>query len=227
MSSKTAPQGELKPAPRREAQGEQVVPQTPRREVRREGIIEIALRVFLAEGYSATSMSTIAARVGGSKATLYNYFPSKEELFNAVVQRFSERNAGVLTAIDVQSGDFRAALKRFGISILRLMLSDDVIAMHRLVTAEAARFPEIGEAYYQAGVNIGKQKLRDRFEAMMDAGLIRRTDPRVAAQHFFDLCLSGIYRYRLWNIGKQPTDAEIEENVDHAVHAFMDGYAAD
>jgi AcrR family transcriptional regulator len=204
-----------------------MVPQTPRREVRREGIIEIALRVFLAEGYSATSMSTIAARVGGSKATLYNYFPSKEELFAAVIARFSERNADILAAIDVQSGDFRAALKRFGISILRMMISDDVIAMHRLVTAEAARFPEIGEAYYQAGVNTGKQKLRDKFGEMMDAGLIRRTDPKVAAQHFFDLCLAGIYRYRLWNIGAPPTAAEIEENVDHAVSAFMDGYAVD
>ena len=204
-----------------------MVPQSPRREVRREGIIEIALRVFLAEGYSATSMSTIAARVGGSKATLYNYFPSKEELFGAVIQRFSERNADVLSAIDLQSGDFRAALKRFGNSILRLMISDDVIAMHRLVTAEAARFPEIGEAYYQAGVNTGKKKLVGRFEAMMDAGLIRRTDPAVAAQHFFDLCLSGMYRHRLWNIGVAPTDAEIEANVEHAVRTFMDGYATD
>ena len=199
--------------------------ETSRREVRREGIIEIALRVFLAGGYSATSMSTIAARVGGSKATLYNYFPSKEELFAAVVQRFSDRNADILSAMDMQSGDFRAALKRFGNSILRLMISDDVIAMHRLVTAEAARFPEIGEAYYQAGVNTGKKKLVGRFEAMMEAGLIRSADPKVAAQHFFDLCLAGIYRYRLWNIGPPPTDAEIEANVDNAVSAFMDGYA--
>jgi len=198
---------------------------TPRREVRREGIIEIALRVFLAEGYSATSMSTIAAQVGGSKATLYNYFPSKEELFAAVIQRFSERNAEVLSNIDLQTGDFRAALKRFGTSILRLMISEDVISMHRLVTAEAARFPEIGEAYYQAGVNTSKKKLVARFEAMIEAGLIRHADPKVAAQHFFDLCLAGIYRYRLWNIGRAPTDAEIEANIDNAVAAFMDGYA--
>jgi hypothetical protein len=105
------------------------------------------------------------------------------------------------------------------------MISDDVIAMHRLVTAEAARFPEIGEAYYQAGVNTGKKKLVGRFEAMMDANLIRRADPKVAAQHFFDLCLSGMYRYRLWNIGPAPTDAEIEANIEHAVSTFMDGYA--
>jgi AcrR family transcriptional regulator len=202
-----------------------MVSQSPRREVRREGIIEIALRVFLAEGFSAASMSTIAAQVGGSKATLYNYFPSKEELFAAVIQRFSERNADVLAAIDLQTGDFRAALKRFGISILRLMISDDVIAMHRLVTAEATRFPEIGEAYYQAGVNTGKKKLVGRFEAMMEAGHIRRADPQVAAQHFFDLCLSGLYRYRLWNIGAPPTDAEIEINIERAVNTFMDGYA--
>ena len=42
--------------------------------------------VFFEQGYTAASMSTIAARLGGSKGTLYNYFKSKEELFEAQVR---------------------------------------------------------------------------------------------------------------------------------------------
>src|SRR6202789_1904440 len=57
-----------------------------RRDQRREAILRVAGEVFLEEGYSAASMSTIAARLGGSKGTLYNYFKNKEELFEAQVR---------------------------------------------------------------------------------------------------------------------------------------------
>ena len=58
-----------------------------RREDRRDAILDVAYECFVAEGYGSTSMSTIAARLGGSKGTLYNYFKSKEELFDAFVRR--------------------------------------------------------------------------------------------------------------------------------------------
>ena len=189
-------------------------------------IVMIAKDIFLREGFSATSMATIAARVGGSKATLYNYFPSKEQLFEAVVREFCERNAEVFGSLNWDGDDFRTALSRFGRDIATVMISDDVIAMHRLIVAEASRFKEIGEAYYQAGMKRGKEKLYARFEAAMDAGYIRRTDPFMAAQHFFDLCVGGLHRRRLMNIGADPTRAELEAHVDAAVDAFLNGYGA-
>src|SRR4051812_22630064 len=57
------------------------------RDARREAILDVAQEVFLEEGFAAASMSTIAARLGGSKGTLYNYFKSKDDLFNAYVER--------------------------------------------------------------------------------------------------------------------------------------------
>ena len=72
------------------------------RDQRRELILDVAQGVFLEEGFAKASMSVIAAKLGGSKGTLYNYFKSKEELFNAYVERrclwqdeiFSEPKAG-------------------------------------------------------------------------------------------------------------------------------------
>src|ERR1700722_18233744 len=58
----------------------------PTRDQRREHIINVAREIFFEQGYSAASMSRIAARLGGSKGTLYNYFKSKEELFEAQVR---------------------------------------------------------------------------------------------------------------------------------------------
>ena len=59
------------------------VEKVTRADTRRQAILEVAREVFLQEGYAAASMSVIAARVGGSKAPLYSYFPSKEQLFGA------------------------------------------------------------------------------------------------------------------------------------------------
>src|SRR5436853_1515154 len=56
-------------------------------DARREAILDVAQEVFLEEGFAAASMSTIAARLGGSKGTLYNYFRSKDDLFKAYVER--------------------------------------------------------------------------------------------------------------------------------------------
>jgi AcrR family transcriptional regulator len=193
---------------------------------RRDAIILIAKDIFLREGYSATSMATVAALVGGSKATLYNHFSSKEELFEAVVRQFCERNAEVFGSLNWEGADFRGALIRFGRGIAAVMISDEVIAMHRLIMAEAGRFKEIGEAYYQAGMKRGKEKLYARFQAAMEAGYIRKSDPYMAAQHFFDLCVGGVHRRRLMNLGAPPTQAELEANVEAAVDAFLNGYGA-
>jgi AcrR family transcriptional regulator len=52
---------------------------------KREAIVQVATRAFLENGYAATSMSAIADELGGSKATLWAHFSSKEELFAAVI----------------------------------------------------------------------------------------------------------------------------------------------
>src|ERR1700743_3190725 len=60
-------------------------PDLSRSDAKRRAILHVASEVFLAQGYAATSMSEIAAKVGGSKGPLSNYFRSKEELFSAFI----------------------------------------------------------------------------------------------------------------------------------------------
>src|SRR5437763_16491787 len=66
---------------------QETTPETVRSDRKRRQILDVAREVFLEEGFAAASMSTIAARLGGSKGTLYNYFKSKDELFAAYVER--------------------------------------------------------------------------------------------------------------------------------------------
>jgi AcrR family transcriptional regulator len=196
----------------------------PGRDDRRDAILGIAREVFKEEGYAAASMSAIAARVGGSKGTLYNYFRSKSDLFGAVVQNDCERSQASLIGLTSNDDDVSKRLTTLGKAFLGLILSDEVIAFHRMVVAESARFPEIGEAHYRAGPCRGRDMLASIFTKAQIEGQLNIPDPVRAAEQIADLMLSGLYRRRLWNVGPKPTDAEIEANVEAAVSLFMAAY---
>ncbi|HEX4078797.1 MAG TPA: TetR/AcrR family transcriptional regulator [Rhizomicrobium sp.] len=197
------------------------------RDEKREAIVRTALEAFLAEGYAETSMSSVAAKVGGSKATLYNYFKSKEELFAAVVERKCEQIRKLLNEAEIEGGgDLKATLTNFGEHFVALLLSDDSIGTFRLATAEAARFPEIGRAIYNSGVRQNQHRVTELLEHARDAGRLRSdADVTCAAEQFLDLCLTGLHRRRLWNVTPCPSREEIRANVERAVTTFMRAFA--
>jgi AcrR family transcriptional regulator len=196
------------------------------RDARRQGILDIARDIFFKEGFAAASMSSIAARVGGSKATLYNYFSSKEELFVAMIQDQCDRNHTLLFDFDAGGDDFIEALRRLGERFVRLMLSDDILDMHRLVIAEAGRFPEIGRALYEAGPKRGHARLSAFLRTEMHRNGLRAEDIDRAAGQLMDLCLTDLYRQRLWNVRGPPTPEEVRANVDNALKTFLAAYGA-
>ena len=197
-----------------------------RGDLRRQAIIEIARDTFLQQGYAAASMSAIGARAGGSKATLYTYFPSKADLFAAVMADMCAASRLELTAEMEGEGRVDELMRRMGRRYVRLMLSDELVTLHRLVVAESVRFPELGEALYAVGPRLGKAALADGLAHYTARGELHASDPMRAAGHFFDLCLSGLYRRRLWNIAEPITEADMDDNVEAALRVFMAAYGA-
>jgi len=114
-------------------------------------IIDVATLAFFEKGYGATSMSAIADELGGSKATLWSHFSSKEDLFVAVVDAevasFAEDIEDVLTGRTYS----REALRRFCLRFVELLLRPNSVKLFRLIIAEGPRFPEITEAFYARG----------------------------------------------------------------------------
>ncbi len=181
----------------------------------------------MAEGYAAASMSSIAARVGGSKGTLYNYFRSKAELFAAVIQDDCAKSQAELFDLETANGDVEKLLLNLGKRFLPLMLSDQVIAVHRIVVAESARFPEVGEAHFKAGPKEGKERLTALLARAMAEGKLKQADAGRAAEQCIELMLAGLYRRRLWNMGPIPTATEMDANVEAGVAVFMAAYRPD
>ena len=168
------------------------------RDRRRQGIIDVARRIFLEEGYGAASMSSIAAAVGGSKATLYAYFRSKSELFSAVMDDMAEAMGAdkILRADD--EPDTRQALTWIAHNLLTLICRPEVVAIQRLVTGEAGRFPELGEAFFKGGPRTKIEWLTALLGKMMDDGRLRRDDPLRAAEMFFAMCRFRVHHYLMW-----------------------------
>ena len=198
----------------------------PERDERRDHILKVAHGAFLGDGFAATSMSSIAAKVGGSKATLYNYFSSKEELFAAVIEEKCRDFQGILPDVDLETVDFGKILSELGERLLRLWLKDDNIATFRLITAESARFPELGRAFYMSGRQRGKRMLADFFARAQKAGKLRLGNPRDMAVLFVESCKGELVLLKLWNVNPKPAEYEIKATIDQAVAVFLAAYGA-
>lgn len=200
-------------------------PQVRRKDRKRAEIVAVAKALFFQEGYAGASMAQIAARVGGSKATLYNHFKSKEELLLAVVRDVTDPpNAQALA--ENAPRDFRAWLVWVGVIAVRALTTHESLSMQRLAAAEALRFPEIGRIFYQEGVLPGHQRLAARFKDAMSRGELREADPLYVAEAFMDSVAGGWPLRRIvWNIAPPPNDGEIEARVKEAVERFLEGYA--
>jgi AcrR family transcriptional regulator len=196
------------------------------RDEKRDAILETACEAFLTDGYAATSMSSIASKVGGSKATLYNYFASKEELFAAVIAEKCQDFLSVVFEGEPHETEFRLALKHVGERLLKVMLSDEKIAIYRLITAETARFPELGRAFYRSGPEQGKKIMSEYFDRAVAQGHLKPGNTLVMASHFFDLCKGELHHRKLWNVVDHITDNEIRENVSQAMDVFLAAYGA-
>jgi AcrR family transcriptional regulator len=195
------------------------------RDARREAILDAARDAFLEEGFAATSMSAIAARVGGSKATLYTYFKSKEELFDAYVKRHCAWQREAMYALPADGEDIEAALKRLGRNYLRTVMSDYSLRHFRMITAEAERSPEIGRSFYESGPASGVRLLAGMLTEARDREYLEFDNAEAAAHQFMALCQNRMLKARLCAAMAEPTEAEIAKEVDRAVKVFLAAYA--
>lgn len=196
------------------------------REDRREAILDVATEVFLNEGYASASMSTIAARVGGSKGTLYNYFKSKEELFEAYVQRSCVFHRGEIAHLLTDDGDARTVLTRFAKGYVRAFTAEPALQNWRVISAESHKSPDVGRMFYEAGPLTGARIIAAYIEKARNRGELIVPDVMVAAHHFTSLIHGRMLKARLLAYAPEPSDAEIDAEVEAAMFVFFSAYGA-
>jgi AcrR family transcriptional regulator len=194
-----------------------------RRLERREGILAVAAQHFFEHGYAGVSMSAIAAALGGSKGTLWSYFPSKADLFAAVLEDRTSAYRTELAAVLNPQGDLRTAILEFCRSFILRITSPEAIKLHRLVASEAVRFPEVGEIFQERGPRMTIKALARFLSRHMEEGRLRAENPENVARALMFLCIGPQYQM-LWG-SASPDERTIETEALFVTTAFLRAFA--
>lgn len=187
-------------------------------------MLEAAAELFMADGYGSVSMDAVARAAGVSKATLYAHFASKERLFATMVGDVCRRNTAGEGMFPERVDDIVAVLRAIGQRGLRFLLQDRTLAIHRMVIAECARFPELGAAFMANGPQGFRNRLAAWLAVQTGAGRLAAGDGEIAAEHFLALIKSGLFMRATLALPPAPSDVEIGSTVDAAVDTFMKAF---
>lgn len=199
----------------------QTLPVSSRGHRRKAMILSAATELFLSVGYGETSIDAIVEKSGGSKATLYSYYPTKADLFRAVVD-------GIVTGAEgteLHSFDnIRDTLVHFAEHRLRVVFSRKHRALMRLIIAERDRFKDIARMYYERGPLRSHTILRDYFETLIDKGLIDIRSPEEASEFFRGMLMHQRYIDQLYLDSPVPSVEEVSVRARHVVDRFLEAY---
>jgi AcrR family transcriptional regulator len=190
----------------------------------RDTILRVATELFLEHGYGATSIEAVAARAKISKRTFYDRFQDKAALFAAVVHGIIDHIRPPPDVPLLAGASLPEILRRLAGLILNAALSPQAIALHRLVTGESSRFPELANAVENSG---GQAEA-----TALITGLLKQEMPKVqlsaadqvfVAQQFIYMVVT-IPQRRAVGFGTPMSSRELDDWAEKVVTLFLEGF---
>jgi len=179
--------------------------------------------MFLERGFDATSMEAVAEKAGIAKPTLYAWYRDKAELFTAVLRRLIEH---FLTPLgrrqhDLEGTDAETALTEIGRHVIAVGWSPGALAVSRIITVQAERFPELERLAHDEGWVAAVKRVARVLAHYVERKEISIGDPELAADMFLSLVLGRPPSRRPL---RHPRTREArEKRVQAAVRLFLEG----
>jgi len=189
----------------------------------RQLLIEAARQEFQANGYAGTCINDVAQRAGVSTKTVYRLIPNKadllERVFSDVIERFMiDFDAAALDALPLPE-----AIERMLVAYGSLTLSEETIAMNRLVIRECDQFPEVATAFYEAAILRTTKAMADWLHRQCERGLITLEDPHVAAEMLRGMMIMDPQRAVMLGQRPAPGREEIVARAKQCTQLFLRG----
>lgn len=191
---------------------------------KRRQILDGAYRMFIRQGFDASSMGDVAKEAGVSKGTLYVYFDSKERLFQELVREEKDRQFPKIFSVDPAETDVRAALTRIGRQFARFVTQSHVVMAMRTITAMAERMPDIALDFFENGPRVCSDQLARYFRSQIAAGTLAMPDVELAAVQFLELAQATLTRPLQFGAREPPSETQIDAVVQSAVDMFLAAY---
>jgi AcrR family transcriptional regulator len=195
------------------------------KETRPADIVRAALDVFSEKGFAGARMEEIAARAGVSKGAPYLYFPTKEELFAAVVREVVEPNIEpVLQLASEHDGPLEPLLRAMTQHVAHVAETTNLGRIVKLVISESSTFPGMARIWHDNLIARALGTLSTLIERAQARGEVRPGDPRhYAVSLISPLLLGVIFRETFVPVGAKPFDlrALIGQHLDTVLPGML------
>lgn len=192
----------------------------PKSEEKRQAILEAATALFLEKGLQGTSMDAVAREAGVSKQTVYSHFQNKEALYSACIKA-KVASYGFEETGFTGTGEPGAALFSLVKHFMALIFDPEVVAMHRIVMAEAASHPRIAALYYESGPGATHAAVEAFLRRLVDRGALRSHDTRYAASQLLNMAFGHFHLQLQFGLVQQIPEAELETHLRQVVADFL------
>jgi len=196
----------------------------PKSDHKRREILRAAGECFLELGLSAASMDGVARQAGVSKQTVYSHFPSKDELFQSVIQDKCERYRIAPERLAFDAG-LKPGLLEFTRSYLALILDPQVVAMIRQIAAQSAAGPEMSELFYAAGPGPTIQRIAQFLAAHRETGELDLDDSQERAADYVHETGARFKFELMMRLRERVSERERLAHAEHRVRQFLAAYA--
>lgn len=184
-------------------------------------LLDVALREFLRYGYGDAAMARVAQAAGASKTTLYSRYPSKEDLFRALIfDQINRASPQATLRSDTGLLDLECGLKSYANHMLEHSLQEDVVGLNKLIHSESYRFPELGAAAVEK-TKLGIKRISDFISENADRDGIPCRNPDAVASVFIFMIRGWYLQILLSN--QEISAHECAEWVNQAVDTLLAG----
>ena len=193
-------------------------------------MLAAAQEQFLANGYEAVTMESIAQASGVAKQTLYSHFGGKEGLFLELVgsqtRTASERVLAAPPAV-APGADARAILAPILEQQLSTVLAPALLALRRLVIGLLPQFPDLARALHLHGPQRAIESLAEVLVRLDAVGSLRVPEPLVAATQLNWLIMGEpVNRAMLLGDEEALPDVGVATQVGRGLDVFLAAYGA-
>jgi AcrR family transcriptional regulator len=187
-------------------------------------LIAAATRVFLRDGYSLASIDKVASEAGVSTRTIYERFKNKAELMAAVIGGLVERDmATVFAAAELDKLEPREALLSIGQSITGHARDPDSVALFRIVSAEAQRFPDLAVKMRDGAKRRIENAIANYFRGQIARGTLILGDPDRAAALFKQMICAELHEQLMFCGPDAVTKIDFTSHLNHVIDIFLLG----
>lgn len=196
----------------------------PKDMAKRDAMMDAAACLFFRHGLEGVTMEAVAREAGVSKVTVYGHFVTKEALFGSVIRRETATIRRGLDKLPDTHEAVRQSLIEVGISLVRFLLEPHVLAVDRAMSAQGEQYPELLQAYFEAGPWAIHQWLQEKLEGLANAGHLTLGAHTLAADQLCSMWQGMLVTEVSMGVRQPPSDEELSHQISSAVDVFLAAY---